>query len=125
MDHVVFRHLSGAVQKVTNIGVYPYISVTKIYREGTDMCRNIKPLFNFDPPVTEDEIHAASLQYVRKITGFHHPSKVNEAAFQAAIDEIAAASSRLLAALETNAPPHDRAEEAARAHARAMERFSR
>jgi hypothetical protein len=87
------------------------------------MCRNIKTLFNFDPPVTDDEVHAASLQFVRKITGFNKPSKANEASFQAAIDEIAGISIRLLHGLETNAPPKNREEEAARAKARALERF--
>ena len=88
------------------------------------MCRNIKTLFNFEPPVTEDEIRAASLQFVRKVTGFNKPSKVNEVAFQHAVDEIAAASSRLLVSLQTNAPPKDREEEAAKARERALERFS-
>lgn len=87
------------------------------------MCRNIKPLFNFDPPVTPDEVHAASLQFVRKITGFNKPSKANEAAFNAAIEEIAASSARLVHSLETNAPPKNREEEAAKAKARAAERF--
>ena len=87
------------------------------------MCRNIKILFNFEPPVTEDEVHAASLQFVRKITGFNKPSKANEAAFLGAIEEIAAVSSRLLRSLETNAPPKNREEEAAKAKARAAERF--
>lgn len=87
------------------------------------MCRNIKMLFNFDPPVTPEEIRAASLQYVRKISGSSKPSKVNEAAFLAAIDEVAAASSRLLNSLETNAVPRNREEEAARAKARSAERF--
>jgi hypothetical protein len=87
------------------------------------MCRNIKTLFNFDPPVTPDEIRAASLQFVRKISGFNKPSKANEAAFLAAIDEVADISSRLLRSLETNAPPKNREEEAARAKARAAERF--
>ena len=87
------------------------------------MCRNIKTLFNFDPPVTDEEVHAASLQFVRKITGFNKPSKANEEAFQAAIDEIAAISNRLLRSLETTAPPKNREEEAAKAHARAAERF--
>jgi hypothetical protein len=88
------------------------------------MCRNIKMLFNFDPPVTPEEIRAASLQYVRKISGFNKPSKANEAAFLAAIDEVAAASSRLLRSLETNAAPKNREEEAAKAKARAAERYS-
>jgi hypothetical protein len=87
------------------------------------MCRNIKTLFNFDPPVTAEETRAASLQFVRKITGFNKPSKANEDAFQAAIDEIAAISNRLLRSLETNAPPKNREEEAAKAKARAAERF--
>ena len=87
------------------------------------MCRNIKTLFNFDPPVTTEEVHAASLQFVRKITGFNKPSKANEAAFQAAIDDIAAISNRLLRSLETTAPPKNREEEAAKAKARAAERF--
>jgi hypothetical protein len=87
------------------------------------MCRNIKTLFNFDPPVTPDEVHAASIQFVRKITGFNKPSKANEAAFNAAIEEVAAICSRLLQSLETAAPPKNREEEAARAKARAAERF--
>ena len=87
------------------------------------MCRNIKPLFNFDPPVTPDEIRAASLQYVRKISGFTKPSQANEAAFLRAIDEIAASSSRLLESLATTAPPKNREDEAAKAKARAAVRF--
>ena len=87
------------------------------------MCRNIKILFNFEPPVTPDEIRAASLQFVRKITGFNKPSQSNEAAFQAAIDEISASSTRLLHALATNAPPKNREEEAAKAKARSAIRF--
>ena len=87
------------------------------------MCRNIKTLFNFDPPVTDEEVRAASLQFVRKITGFNKPSKANEAAFAAAIDEVAAVSARLLRELETTAPPKNREEEAAKARARAEERF--
>ncbi len=89
------------------------------------MCRNIKVLFNFDPPVTDDEIHAAALQYVRKVSGFHTPSKANEAAFLKAIDRVAAASRTLLDSLETAAPPRNREEEAAKAHARAVRRFAR
>ena len=87
------------------------------------MCRNIKMLFNFDPPVTAEEVRAASLQFVRKISGFNKPSKANEAAFLGAIDEIAAISTRLLHSLDTNAPPKNREEEAAKAKARAAERF--
>jgi hypothetical protein len=87
------------------------------------MCRNIKTLFNFDPPVTDEEVHAASLQFVRKISGFTKPSKANEQIFLAAVDEVAAVSSRLLHALETTAPPKNREEEAVKAKARAAERF--
>jgi hypothetical protein len=87
------------------------------------MCRNIKTLFNFDPPVTPDEIQAASLQFVRKISGFTKPSKANEGPFLAAVDEIAAVATRLLCSLETNAPPKSREEEAAKAKARAAVRF--
>jgi len=87
------------------------------------MCRNIKTLFNFDPPVTPEEVRAASLQFVRKISGFNKPSKSNEQAFQGALDEIADVSMRLLRSLETNAPPKNREEEAAKAKARAAERF--
>src|SRR5271154_5673605 len=88
------------------------------------MCRNIKNLFNFDPPVTDAEIRDASLQFVRKICGFSKPSKANEAAFLAAIDEVAQTSSRLLHSLETTAPPKDRDEEAAKRKARSAERFA-
>ena len=87
------------------------------------MCRNIKNLYNFDPPVTTDEIRSASLQFVRKISGFHSPSKTNEPAFLAAVDEIATASARLLHALETHAPAKNREEEAAKLKARSAQRF--
>ncbi|HVZ16865.1 MAG TPA: DUF2277 domain-containing protein [Terriglobales bacterium] len=87
------------------------------------MCRNIKNLFNFEPPVTDEEIRAASLQFVRKISGFTHPSKANEAAFEKAIDEVSAVSKRLLESLETSAPPKSREEEAAKAKARGAARF--
>ncbi len=87
------------------------------------MCRNITTLFNFDPPVTDEEVRAASLQFVRKITGFNKPSKANEAAFLAAIDEIAGVAAHLLDSLDTNAPPKNREEEAAKKKARAAERF--
>jgi hypothetical protein len=88
------------------------------------MCRNIKTLFNFEPPVTDEEIRAASLQFVRKLSGFNKPSKANEAAFVAAVDEIAAISRNLLHSLGTNAPPRNREEEAAKARARSTQRFS-
>ena len=87
------------------------------------MCRNIKTLFNFDPPVTQEEVRAASLQFVRKITGFNKPSKANEASCLAAVDEIADIAARLLRSLETTVPPKNREEEAAKAKARALERF--
>lgn len=87
------------------------------------MCRNIKMLFNFDPPVTEEEIRAAALQYVRKVSGFVKPSKANETAFARAVDEVAGASARLLGNLETTAPKRSREEEAARAKARSLARF--
>ena len=89
------------------------------------MCRNIRILFNFEPPVTEEEIRAASLQFVRKVSGFNKPSKTNEAAFNAAVDAIADESRNLLSSLQTSAPPRNRQEEAAKAHARALVRFSR
>lgn len=89
------------------------------------MCRNIKTLFNFEPSVTDEELHAAALQYVRKLSGFNTPSKANEAAFFAAVDAIAAASNTLLNSLETNAPARDRTEEAARARARNARRFGK
>lgn len=88
------------------------------------MCRNIKPLFNFEPPTTDDETRAASLQFVRKISGFTHPSAANTAAFETAVDDVAAAAARLLAALETTAAPKNREREAAKAKERAVKRFS-
>jgi hypothetical protein len=93
-------------------------------QEGTPMCRNIRPLFNFDPPVTDDEVRAAALQYVRKVSGFREPSKANETAFFKAVDKVAAASMTLLNALETSAPPRNREKEAAKARARARRRFA-
>ena len=87
------------------------------------MCRNIRPLFNFDPPVTEEEIRAASLQYVRKISGFNKPSRANEAAFNAAVDDIARITGQLLGSLESNSTPKDREAEAAKAKARSAQRF--
>jgi hypothetical protein len=87
------------------------------------MCRSIKTLHNFEPPATHDEVHAAALQFVRKIAGFARPSKANEAAFERAVDEVARAAHRLLGDLVTNAAPRDRAVEAARAKARAAERY--
>lgn len=88
------------------------------------MCRNIKTLFNFEPPATDNEIREAALQFVRKVSGFNKPSKANEAAFLAAVDEVAAVSRNLLNLLETNAPPRSRAEKAAKARARAARRVS-
>lgn len=89
------------------------------------MCRNIKTLYNFEPPATDDEVRAASLQFVRKLSGYNTPSKTNEEAFNAAIDEVFAAARKLIDSLETNAPPKDRDEEAAKAKARSAERFGR
>ena len=89
------------------------------------MCRNIKTLYNFEPPATEDEVRAAALQFVRKVSGFNKPSKANEAAFNTAVDEIAAAASRLLAVLETNAPPKNREAEAVKLRIRAAQRFAK
>ena len=88
------------------------------------MCRNIRPLFNFEPPATHEEVRAASLQYVRKISGFTKPSQANQEAFERAVDEVAAASMRLLDELQTNAPPKDREVEAAKARARAAQRYA-
>jgi hypothetical protein len=106
--------------QVNDLNVY-----YEIHSEGEEhMCRNIKPLFNFEPPVNDEEVRAAALQYVRKISGFNKPSKANEVAFYAAVGEIAAASSRLLGSLETNAPPRNREVEAAKARARAARRFA-
>lgn len=89
------------------------------------MCRNIRPLFNFEPEATDEEIRGAALQYVRKVSGFAKPSRINEAAFHTAVDDIAAVTKNLLASLSTHASPRDREEEAAKAKARAVERFSR
>jgi hypothetical protein len=88
------------------------------------MCRNIRTLYNFEPPATEDEVHAAALQYVRKISGFTRPSQANAEAFARAVDAVAAVSRELLAQLETNAPPKDREVEAAKARARAQQRYA-
>ena len=95
----------------------------RLMLKGSAMCRNIRILFNFEPPVTEGEIQAAALQYVRKVSGFNKPSAANEAAFQTAVEEIAAASDRLLRSLKTNAPTRNREDEAAKARARNAERF--
>lgn len=87
------------------------------------MCRNIKPLFNFEPPTTEQEINEAALQFVRKVSGFREPSQANQAAFNQAVEQIAADTAKLLSALVTDAKPHNREVEAAKAHARALKRF--
>lgn len=89
------------------------------------MCRNIKTLFNFDPPATDEEIRASALQFVRKLSGFHEPSQANEVAFNKAVDEVAEVAHRLLDSLVTHAEPHNREEEAAKAHARAVKRFGK
>ncbi len=88
------------------------------------MCRNIRTLFNFDPPATDEEIHASALQFVRKVSGFNKPSKANAVAFARAVDEVAGAARRLVDSLETNAPPHNREAEAAKARARAAVRYA-
>ena len=113
------RRFSAAFSRSECVGLQPWRS----YNEVIPMCRNIKTLFNFDPPVTDQEVRAASLQFVRKISGFNKPSKANEAAFLWAVDEVAAAASRLLRSLETSATPRNREEEAAKAKARAAARF--
>jgi hypothetical protein len=95
------------------------------YQEVNNMCRSIKPLFNFNPPVSEDEIRAAALQFVRKVSGFTKPSKANEAVFNSAVEEITAISRKLLDSLETNAPPKNREEETTKAQARSVQRFPR
>jgi len=87
------------------------------------MCRNIKTLFNFDPPATDEEVHDAALQFVRKLSGFHHPSQANQKAFDEAIQETARVAHRLMRSLVTEAKPHNREQEAAKAHARAVKRF--
>jgi hypothetical protein len=121
------RRIEKKLSRIVKInlleGACPFCIAQKFIAEDIVMCRNIKTLFNFDPPVTEEEIRAASLQFVRKITGFNKPSKANEQIFLAAIEEVAAVSNRLLCALETTAPPKNREEEAAKARARAAERF--
>ncbi len=96
-----------------------------LHSKVTHMCRNIKPLFNFEPPVTDDEIRSAAIQFVRKVSGFNTPSQANQAAFLAAVDQIATASRTLLSSLETNAAPKNRAEEAAKARVRSAQRFSK
>jgi hypothetical protein len=101
----------------------PWVGASPPEKEETRMCRNIKPLFNFDPPATDEEIMAASLQFVRKVSGFNAPSKANAEAFRAAVDEVAAAASRLLEALVTNAEPRNRDVETERAKARNAKRF--
>jgi hypothetical protein len=114
-EHPFFSGLIGIIRsKEWKLSIYGVLI----------MCRNIRQLYNFEPPVTDDEIQAAATQFVRKITGFNKPSKANEAAFLTAVDEIARVSRGLLSSLETNAPPKNRAEENAKASARAVKRFS-
>jgi hypothetical protein len=124
-------HAVCCAQAMSNRGRSSYAQVNDLNmyyashdEEEEHMCRNIKPLFNFEPPVNDEEVRAAALQYVRKISGFNKSSKANEVAFYAAVDEIAAASSRLLASLQTNVPPRNREVEAAKARARAARRFA-
>lgn len=122
MRHPVELVLAAAQEGVA-ARVAQGASVDFGYRELSRMCRNIRNLFNFDPPVTEEEVRAASLQFVRKISGFNKPSKANEAAFYAAIEEVASVSMRLLTSLETTAPPKNREVEAAKAKLRSAARF--
>lgn len=124
-DRAFFGHtfVFPSAQRAT---ICAYVSGCALVRyDGFAMCRNIRILFNFDPPVTEEEIHAASVQFVRKISGFTKPSKANEPAFLAAIDQVAAASTRLLTSLKTEAHPRNREEEIAKAKARSAERYGR
>src|SRR5262245_34741980 len=114
----------GMRQRLLDVFYSPAQKFTLVEVLGTLMCRNIRTLFNFEPPVTDEEIRAASLQFVRNVTGFNKPSKANEARFLAAVDEIAVASGKLLASLETSATPKNRLEETAKARARAAQRFS-
>jgi hypothetical protein len=134
---VLSRKIPGSLTTLCRPGYFPFFtqhfllftwgatfySALFTFLLGWDMCRNIKTLFNFDPPVTAEEIRAASIQFVRKISGFNKPSKANEGSFLVAVDEIAGIATRLLGTLETNAPPKNREEEAAKAKARAAERF--
>ena len=115
-------HSQPPDRRQSNCNIGKNACATLCYFEGR-VCRNIRNLFNFDPPVTEQEIHAASLQFVRKISGFTKPSKANEAAFAKAVDEVAAVSARFLGSIETTAPPKNREQEAAKAKARAAERY--
>ena len=125
MDACAFYHVQITYCFVRT-GVLKFSLQTDWLIEGERiMCRNIRPLFNFEPPVTEDEVRAAALQYVRKVSGFSKPSKANEEAFLAAVEEIAAATHKLMSSLETNAPPKDREEVAAKARIRAAQRFAR
>jgi hypothetical protein len=133
LERVCIEDVNKTADKSTRLLKYPagkqvfgqLRSQTSSLRHGSrNMCRNIRTLFNFEPPVTREEVQAAALQFVRKITGFNKPSKVNEAAFQLAIEEITACSVKLLRGLETNAPRKNREEEAAKAKSRAAARFS-
>lgn len=103
---------------------YEGVTITIVYITiGVSMCRNIKPLFNFDPPATDEEINAAALQFVRKVSGFHAPSQINEDAFNQGIQDVAKACRQLLESLETHSEPKDREEEALKAKARIAKRF--
>lgn len=123
---IVHNHngMHGTLQGLAALRFSEPLQASSTFGYFGPMCRNIKTLFNFDPPVTDEEVRAASLQFVRKVTGFNKPSKANEAAFHAAVDEIARISGDLLRGLETSAPPRDREEQAARAKARAARRFA-
>ena len=121
--HLAYHYLNADGRGLASTSRCTIHTVGHLIWRPNYMCRNIKTLFNFEPPATEEEISAASLQYVRKVTGFNKPSKKNEATFYGAVEDIAAITERLLASLETNAPSKDREEEAARAKARAAIRF--
>jgi hypothetical protein len=128
-SHFTTKANCGTIVKATGRPINDLRSAARDNRSATlrglaFMCRNIKTLFNFDPPVTDEEVRAASLQFVRKITGFNKPSKANEEAFLAAVEDVAAICGRLLRSLETNATPKNREEEGAKAKARAAERFA-
>ena len=120
-EHRTQPHLSNICEN----GCLKSILSARCHILGSSMCRNIKILFNFEPPATDDEVRAAALQFIRKISGFTKPSKANEASFDAAVEEVTMVSRRLLYSLETTAPPKNREEEAAKAKARSQERFGR
>jgi hypothetical protein len=118
-----FASLTGSLPALVDWLDHAYIIISGVDEDIETMCRNIRTLFNFEPPATEDEIRASALQFVRKLSGFTQPSKANAAAFQRAVDEVSDVARRLLQSLETNSPPRDREIEAEKARARAKERY--